>query len=188
MEKLIQDYGYFIIFFLTLLEGESVLFVGGFAAHQGFLNLEWVIVFAFVGSTLGDQFFFQLAKWKGASITSRFPVLARNYPRAQRLVQRFGSYIVLMARYMYGIRTPLVMICGAARMSTIRFTILNVLAAAIWAVSFGMAGYLLGRTAEIVIGDIGRYANIVIGALIVLTSVLWGVRHLKGGKSLEGDL
>jgi len=183
MEKLIHDYGYIIIFIVTLLEGETILLVGGFAAQQGYLNLELAMLSAFIGSTFGDQFFFQLAKWKGTSLINRSAMLSRNFPKAQRLVDKYGSFIVLIARYMYGIRTPLVMMCGMANMHTLQFTILNIIAAAVWAVAFGTLGYLFGKTAEIVVGDVGKYENIIIGGVIVLAAIFWAVRHLRRRKN-----
>jgi membrane protein DedA with SNARE-associated domain len=179
MEQLIKDYGYVVIFIVTLLEGETILLLGGFAAHQGYLNLQLAILTAFIGSTFGDQFFFHLAKWKGSYLVKKSVMLSRNFPKARKLVDRYGSLIVLVARYMYGIRTPLVMMCGLADMGALRFTILNIIAAAIWAISFGLIGYLFGKTAEIIVGDIGRYENIVVGCVVLLATTLWVFRHMR---------
>ena len=62
LESLIDTYGYIAIFIGTLLEGETVLVLGGFAAFRGYLSLPYVILTAFIGSMLGDQFFFYLGR------------------------------------------------------------------------------------------------------------------------------
>lgn len=55
---LLADYGYFAVLAGSLLEGETILILAGFAAHQGHLSLSWVMAVAFVGGTLGDQIFY----------------------------------------------------------------------------------------------------------------------------------
>lgn len=47
MESLIENYGYLAILIGTFLESETILVLGGFIAHQGYLALPWVILAAF---------------------------------------------------------------------------------------------------------------------------------------------
>ena len=60
IEYLIQTYGYVAILVGTFLEGETVLVLGGLAAHQGYLQLPGVMLAAFAGTLIGDQLFFFL--------------------------------------------------------------------------------------------------------------------------------
>jgi len=62
LESLIETYGYLAILIGTFLEGETILVLGGFAAHRGYLALPWVILAAFIGSLCGDQLFFYLGR------------------------------------------------------------------------------------------------------------------------------
>ena len=62
IQTLIQNYGYWAVFVGTFIEGETILLLGGFAAHRGYLALPWVIVAAFFGSLCGDQLFFFLGR------------------------------------------------------------------------------------------------------------------------------
>ena len=61
-EVLIQTHGYWVIFLGTFVEGETFLILGRFAAHRGYLHLDWVILIAFFGSLAGDNFFFFLGR------------------------------------------------------------------------------------------------------------------------------
>lgn len=62
LDQLIDTYGYWAILVGTLLEGETILLLGGFAAYQGYLALPWVILAAFIGAFCGDQLFFFLGE------------------------------------------------------------------------------------------------------------------------------
>ena len=50
LEELITTYGYAAVGIGSFLEGETVLVLGGLAAHRGYLELPWVIVYAFLGT------------------------------------------------------------------------------------------------------------------------------------------
>ena len=86
--SLIQDYGYVFIFFATLLEGETVVALAGFAAFQGYLDLETVILVAFFGGMLGDQAFFYFGRWKGKEFIAKRPRFARRAQSVHHLIWR----------------------------------------------------------------------------------------------------
>jgi membrane protein DedA with SNARE-associated domain len=54
LESLIETYGYWAVLLGTVLEGETVVVIAGFLAHQGYLQLKFVIFFSFLGSLIGD--------------------------------------------------------------------------------------------------------------------------------------
>ena len=74
----IAEYGYAAVFIGCLLEGETILILAGFAAHEGQLSLPLTIFIAFVAGTLGDQIFYGLGRCAGrpCSIESRTPRIA----------------------------------------------------------------------------------------------------------------
>ena len=57
LASLIQTYGYGIVLIGTVLEGETVLTLAGFAAHRGYLQLPLVIVTAAVGGGQAGSIF-----------------------------------------------------------------------------------------------------------------------------------
>ena len=71
--ELIQSYGYVIVFAGTLLEGETVVALAGFAAHQGYLQLSIIIPVAICGAVIGDQVFFYLGRFKGKGMIAKHP-------------------------------------------------------------------------------------------------------------------
>lgn len=175
METLLHQYGYLLIFVITLFEGESVLLIAGILAHQGFLNIELSILSAFLGSVIGDQLFFQLARSEGYEFVKKLKHVAAVLPRARRLVKKHGTYIVLFARYIYGLRTALIVMCGLAKMPRIKFTMLNIFAGLIWAVSYGFLGYFFSEAIGSVAG-LGRIEFVIAAAIAISALVYWIVR------------
>ena len=50
-ESFLAKYGYIAILLGTVFEGETIMIMGGFSAHRGYLDLlPWVILAGFVGN------------------------------------------------------------------------------------------------------------------------------------------
>jgi len=64
IESMIENYGYWALLIGTFFEGETIVILAGFLAHQGYLKLHWIILISFFGSLCGDQLFFSWAEKK----------------------------------------------------------------------------------------------------------------------------
>jgi len=157
MEHLVHTYGYLAILAGTFLEGETILILGGFSAHLGYLNLGGVILAAFVGTLCGDQFCFYLGRRHGRATLARFPAWKAKSRRARRLLERHRVPVILTFRFLYGLRSVIPFAIGLSRIPASEFLILNALAAAVWAVAVGAGGYLFGHGVEYVLADVKRY-------------------------------
>ena len=145
---LIAEYGYAAVFVGALLEGETVLILAGFAAHQGYLQLHWVIAIAMLGGFLGDQIYFWLGRRHGAWVLSHFPRLTPVFERAYVLIERYHEALIVGIRFLYGLRTVGPMAFGMSKVLAWRFMLFNALGAVIWAIGIGSAGYLFGQVLE----------------------------------------
>lgn len=173
LSELIETYGYWVVFGGTLLEGESVLLLAGFAAYSGLLELHIVIGVATVGSFLGDQLWFLLGRRQGAKLLARFPKYAARAARAQELLAKWHTPIILAVRFLYGLRTVLPFTIGMSSIPTLRFQLLNFAGAVLWASSGAVAGYLFGNAIEAILGDIQRYEKYILAFLAAAGLAYW---------------
>jgi membrane protein DedA with SNARE-associated domain len=165
LEELISTYGYVAVGIGTFLEGETILILGGFAAHRGYLELPWVIVYAFLGTLFGDQLYFYIGRAKGKDVLNKRPHWKFKSEKIFLLLESHQVWLILGFRFLYGLRTVTPFIIGASRMSPSRFLMLNIIGASIWAIVIGVLGCLFGNTLDILIGDIKRYELLVFAAL-----------------------
>lgn len=182
LEQLISTYGYAAIGIGSLLEGETIVVLGGFSAHRGYLELPWVILAAFLGSLLGDQLYFYIGRAKGEGILERRPHWRARSERIFSLLHRHQDWLILGFRFLYGLRTVTPFLVGAAGISPVRFFALNMVGAAGWAVVVGVAGYLFGQVLEVLIGDLKHYELILFGILVAVGVLAWVGRYLKKGR------
>ena len=164
--SLIQDYGYLFVFIATLLEGETVLALAGFAAFQGYLDLETVILVGFLGGMLGDQMFFYFGRWKGKAFLEKRPNMLKRAHQIHRLLGRYPNLLIFGSRFIYGFRMLIPTAFGTSQVSWVRFLVFNFLGALTWSILFGVGGYLLGTALETYIGKIHRAEKYVLLGLI----------------------
>jgi membrane protein DedA with SNARE-associated domain len=177
MELLISKYGYWIIGLGTFLEGEIILVLGGFWAHLGRLNLNGVMISAYVGTVIGETALYSLGRWKGPGIFERFKFLSRNLPRIKRFTEKFGVWAIYIGRYFYTVRSLGNIFYGASGMPFKKFIPATLLSCAIWTVSVAVAGYVFGQAAEIIFNDIKRYEHILIAVLVMIFLISWLVKQ-----------
>lgn len=175
----IASWGYYAVFAGTLLEGETILIAAGFAAHRGLLDWPVVVLVAIAGGTLGDQLAFLLGRWKGAALIERFPALARHKPRVDDLLARYDVIFILTVRFLYGLRIAGPLLLGSGRVRLLRFAVLNLIGAALWAVLVSGAGYVFGVAIHALIADLKRIEEIVLIGILALGVALWLRRRFR---------
>jgi len=174
---LIEQYGYMATFAGTLVEGESLLILSGLAAHRGYLSLPVVILVGAVGGALGDLGFFLLGRHYGGELLTRFPRFAPAADRVRGMIERHPAATILAVRFMYGLRAAGPAVIGTTRIAFAQFAALNALGAAIWSACWAGAGYLLGRAAEQLLGDLAHVERELFGVALAL--VVAGIVALR---------
>jgi membrane protein DedA with SNARE-associated domain len=178
LESLIARYGYAAVLIGTFLEGETILVLGGFAAHRGLLWLPGVMLAAFVGSLLSDQLFFLLGRWRGAAWLARFPQWQPGVERVRTLLNRYHTALILGFRFLYGLRNVTPFALGLSDIPIRRFVLLNTLGAAVWAVVVALLGWYLGEAAKQMLGHVQRYERAVGVAIVAAGLALWIWHHV----------
>lgn len=182
---LLATYGYLAIFIGCLLEGETILILGGMAAHQHVLKLLPVIGYASLAGMLGDQLLFWVGRYFGARLMPRLHRQQATIERVTQLVNQHPTVSVFSVRFLYGMRLVGPMVIGACKVSPLKFTCINLLGAVTWATVFASAGYWAGEFLEGVLGDLKPYRLPIVSCVIVLMVALAVIRHYRA-KSRAG--
>ena len=173
LETLIENYGYIVLFVGTLFEGETIVVIAGFVAHQAYLNIFLVIAVAFLGTILTDQFFFWLGRTKGQDFLAKRPSWQEQVEKIQHILNRYQNLVLLTFRFMYGFRTLTPIIIGMSTINGIRFPLLNIVGGVIWSVTFSLVGYFSGHALEYLLQDIRYIEKEIIAALALVGLLGW---------------
>jgi membrane protein DedA with SNARE-associated domain len=177
LELLIQKYGYLAVLIGTVLEGETIVIIAGFAAYRGYLNLPLVCTVAFAGTFFGDQMAFFIGRFKGKTILAKHPSWQARFAMVSSFMDRHQNWIVPGFRFIYGMRSTLPFAIGLSNVKTSRFVVLNFLSGVVWAIVFGTGGYLFGTALETLFGDIKHVEKYIFLGILIVGLVLW-IYHL----------
>jgi membrane protein DedA with SNARE-associated domain len=179
VETFVQTYGYWAILIGTFLEGETILVLGGLAAHMGYMDLNGVILAAFAGSLCGDQLFFFLGRRHSTFLLNRRPAWKSKLERANRLIDRFQTPLILGFRFLYGLRTVTPFAIGISSIPVLRFVCLNALGAMVWAAVVAGGGYLFGNALEGILGNIRHYEKVLFVVVTLAGAVVWALHLVR---------
>jgi membrane protein DedA with SNARE-associated domain len=182
LESVIQDYGYWAVVVGCILEGESVLLLAGFAAHQGYLQIELVIFLAFLGALAGDQTYFWLGRWRGPWLLAKRPKWRARVERVQTRLGRAAIPLMVGFRFLYGLRTATPLAVGMSTVPARRFAPLNVAGSALWATVIALLGYFFGAAIEALLGRVKKYELTAFAVLAAVALTVGVVRHLRAEK------
>jgi len=172
-ESIIEHYGYAAIFIGTFLEGETILVIAGFLAHRGYLELGWVIAWAFFGTYAGDQLFFYIGRSRGMALLDKRPHWRLRSQRVFDLLERHQVLVILGFRFLYGLRTVTPFLIGMSGVRPLRYLILNGLGALVWAIAVGGLGFVLGQALELFLQHIKRYEIMILATLFTVAAAYW---------------
>lgn len=187
LESIVITYGYPAVFIGTFLEGETVLIIGGLAAHLGYLNFSGVAGAAFAGSLLGDQLAFYLGRHSGNRLLEKWPGLKTRVLKIHSKTARYRSWIVLAFRFFYGLRNLIPFTLGMSSISYQKFFALNSLGAALWVVTIGAGGFLFGKIMEAVLGNVRRYEVEIMAVIAAAGLVTWLTHLLRARRAIRSS-
>ncbi len=168
LAPLLTQHGYLAVGGLVLLEdfgvpvpGETILILGAVYAGAGRLNVFVVGLMAFLAAVAGDNLGFAIGRFGGRPVTQRFGRYVLLSPerldRASAFVERHGAKVVVVARFVEGLRQANGIIAGISEMHWLRFLAFNALGAGLWVAVWTTLGYLSGSHLDVIYHDIKRY-------------------------------
>ena len=167
MEQLIQDWGYVALFLYSFGGGFLGLVFAGVLSYAGDLNIYISILVAGVSNFLGDQFLFFLARKNKNYAKDMMKKYGRKIALAHLLMKKYGSFVIFVQKYIYGIKTLVPLAMGITKYSAIKFSIFNALAAVLWACVIGYASFTAGEYI-LSLGEDFKYVGLFTVVMIIL--------------------
>lgn len=190
--KLIQEYGYIIVFFAIMLEstgvplpGETALVVAAAIAGTGYLNIYGVIAAAAAGAIIGDAGGYWVGRKLGRPFLDKhgkwFHLTSERMFQLEKLFVKHGAMTVFFGRFFSLLRTYAALFAGVWKMSYITFLIFNALGGIIWASIFGTLGFVFGQNLPLLektMKTVGWALSIPIVCILFMVILWhWMVKH-----------
>jgi membrane protein DedA with SNARE-associated domain len=181
------EYGYIAVFVALLICGFGVpmpediaLVTGGVIAGLGFANEHVMVVVGLAGVLAGDGITFTFGRTYGERIT-RLPLLRRvltpsRIAQAKDKFTTYGSWVMFVARFLPGLRTPVFFTAGMTRrVSFTKWFMMDGLAALASVPIWVYLGYYGAKNFEQLFEMVAHGKNITIGLLLAGALAVFGV-------------
>jgi membrane protein DedA with SNARE-associated domain len=197
----LDHYGYWAIALLLLLEnigvpvvpGELALIAGAIFAGTGRagLNVVLVGVVAVIVVIAGAEIGYLIGRFAGRELVLRYGkyvlIKPHHLDRAEAVVSRYGGIVVIIARFIVGLREANGIIAGITQMRWFTFLVYNVIGACLWVGTWLTLGYVAGDHIATIYSDINRYVLYLLIALAVLLAGYIGWRLLRRRRRRPGQ-
>ncbi|HEY6422482.1 MAG TPA: DedA family protein [Pseudonocardiaceae bacterium] len=196
LAPILTSYGYLAVFGFLFVEsfgapvpGQTMLMAAGVFAGAGQLNVFGVAILGFLAAVAGDNIGYLIGHFGGRRLVLRFGryifLTEERLKKAEDFFGRNGGKIVVVARFIDGLRQLNGIVAGIAKMPWWRFLAFNALGAAAWVAVWTSVGYLAGDHLTTIYDEFERYQALVFavaGAAIVavLAYFLWRRQRQSG--------
>lgn len=171
------------LLFGFIFPGDSLLFLAGFAASQGYFNIVILTTLFFISAVLGDNVGYAIGKHTGHRIFKKKDSILFHQDhllRANLFFEKHGGKTIILARFLPIVRTFAPVLAGVGKMKYRTFFAYNIIGAVLWAIGVTLSGYFLGRA----VPGIDQYIVPII-VLMILLSFAPTLIHLGRDKALQ---
>jgi membrane protein DedA with SNARE-associated domain len=181
LEPTLNNYGYLAVAGFVFLEdfgvpvpGETVLVLGAVYAGAGRLNVALVGLLGFCAAVVGDNVGFAIGHFGGRRLVERFGryifLTPERFDKAQGFFERHGGKIIVVARFIEGLRQANGIIAGTTGLHWAKFLFFNAIGAALWVAVWTSIGYFSGNHITSIYDTATRYSTylaIAVGVILV---------------------
>jgi len=188
----LEHYSYGAVLLLVMLEdfgipvpGETILIAAAIFAGAGRLNVVLVALVGFIAAVIGDNIGFAIGHFGGRALALRWGkyvfLTEERLAKAEVFFNRHGGKIIVVARFIEGLRQANGIIAGISGMRWLRFLVFNVLGAALWVATWVSVGYFAGQHITAIYHYITLYSYYVLIAFAVtlVAYILWRLRRRR---------
>ena len=186
---LVHHYGLLALFLSVMLEslgaplpGESAILLMATAAGEGNYNIYTVFLAAATASSLGNTMGFLIGRktsretiiWLGSKVW----LSEAKVVKTERFMQKYGVFMVLISRFLVGLRQLNGIVAGMSGMHWAPFQAANIAGAVLWVGFWSTLAYKFGHNVHI-LPFLWHHLNYAAALLVlaVLAGLAW--RHFR---------
>jgi membrane protein DedA with SNARE-associated domain len=176
LEDIVKDlstYGYLILFFYSLGGGMIALIAASVLSSQGSMNIGICMATAGAANIIGDAALVWLSRYNKSVIMPYVKKHRRKLALSHLLIKRQGVKIIIMQKFIYGLKTLVPLAIGFTKYSLLKFNIISTIGACLWALIIGLGSYYAGAYFTKFFGVFGDKPYIILPILVVIIGLVW---------------
>lgn len=170
------------LFFGFFLPGDSLLFVAGVLASQGYINIFILAIGSFIAAVLGDNVGYAFGKSYGVRIWSKEDslIFKKSYVhKTEEFYGKYGKKIIILCRFIPIVRTFAPIMAGVGKMKYKTFFTYNLIGGFAWTFIVTFLGYFLGRAFP----QSEHYLLPIISVVIIISFIPPAIEYYRSKKT-----
>jgi membrane protein DedA with SNARE-associated domain len=186
-------WAYFILFISAFIEnifppipGDTVTVFGAYLVGRGLLSFWGVWISTTLGSIAGFMAIFAIAYWIEWKIIEKYRpkwVEKSKIDRVEQWFRRYGYWVILVNRFLSGIRSIISLVAGLSKLNSILVFLLALISCIVWNGALIGMGEILGENWELISHFLLLYNRIVIIVVVTAVVIFAGYRFYRLKKS-----
>ncbi len=190
VDLLLESGGYLgIVLFLVLtgcglpIPEEFPIVFAGVMSSQGNLNPWFAFLACLIGALLGDSVMYAIGYHFGHGLAMRHPKISKllggqREASFEHAIKRHMFKVMVLARFMVGVRGPVYLSAGVARVPFRQFIVYDLVCATMVVGTFFSVAYYFGDHISDLLRD-AEWTLTLIVILVLLVAALWWLRKEK---------
>jgi membrane protein DedA with SNARE-associated domain len=193
VQPLVTRYGYGAVALAVFAEGvgipmpgQTLLIATALEAAVGRLSITLTLAIVTLAAALGNCAGYVIGRWGGRRVLNKLKVNPGRQQRLDEFFLRRGGLVILVARFVDGLRQLNGIVAGISRMPWWTFTAYNVAGAVLWTLAWGLGAYYLERDIHLVAGSVQRHRTVllVLAAAALVALLIYLFRRGKESKGI----
>jgi membrane protein DedA with SNARE-associated domain len=193
----IIDHFPYVGLFLLLLLGEiglpfpedATLLLSGFLVAHGLTKLVPTLFVVYGGLLVTDFSLYLIGKKYGRRLfehkTFQKLLTPERFKRIEEKFKRWGLWVILLGRHIFGLRAQIFLAAGVVRMSPLKFLLADGLSAMVTMILMMGIGYVGGNSVQVLQKDVSRIEHFALLAFVLLVVVWIIVRYFKSRRDIR---
>ena len=188
VQPLLERYGYGAAFAAVIAEGmgvptpgQTLLMASALEAATGRMNIALLLFLVTTAAIVGNSIGYAIGRWGGRVVLVKLKINPQRQQYLVDLFKRRGGVVILLARFLDGLRQLNGIVAGVLRMPWWSFTAYNVAGAVLWTSAWGLGTYYLGRDIHLIAAFFHQHRALllVVGAIAFVALLMYLLRSRK---------
>jgi membrane protein DedA with SNARE-associated domain len=189
IQLLFEEYGYAVLFIGLLLEfialpfpGETTMAYAGYLSYLGVLDFAWLLIIAFLGTTIGMTITYYIGLKAGLPFIKRFGrfmfLSPHKLEKTQLWFSKYGHNLIFIGYFIPGVRHFTGYFSGINALPFRKFSLYAYSGALFWVILFLGLGKIFGPQWQVAFHLAEVYSLWIVGgiAIIALTVIIYRFR------------